>query len=89
MLPEQKKNTNILVGLGLIGQIMGRSMASGSSPGLGLIILLAAAVVFIWGCCEYAFGKGYSRWMGALGLLSLIGLIVLAVLPDRHKDAAA
>ena len=89
MLPEQKRNTNILVGLGIIGQIAGRSMLAGGSPGLGAIITLAAAVLFIWGCCEYAFGKGYTRWLGALGLLSIIGLLVLVFLPDRHKNATA
>jgi hypothetical protein len=89
VLPEQKKNTNIYVGLGLIGQILGKSMLEGSSPGLGALITLGACVMFIWGCCEYALGKGHSRWWGGLGLLSILGLIVLVFLPDRHKDAVS
>jgi hypothetical protein len=42
-------------------------------------------IFFIWGCSSYAQGKGYSQWIGALGLLSIFGLVVLAVLPDKHK----
>jgi hypothetical protein len=83
MLPEHKSNTNIGVGLGLILQVMGRA----SDSPIGLLLLVAGAVAFIWGCSEYAKGKGYSGWFGLLGLLSILGLIVLAVMPDQHKDA--
>jgi hypothetical protein len=83
MLAQHKTNTNIGVGLGIVLQIAGRTM---QSP-FGLLLLLAGAVAFIWGCSEYAKGKGYSGWFGLLGLLSILGLIILAVMPDKHKDA--
>gem|GEM_PF-2104358 len=41
---------------------------------------------FILACVHYAKGKGYSGWLGALGLASIPGLIVLVVLPDKTKD---
>ena len=37
---------------------------------------------------SYCEGKGYSKWLGLLGLLSIIGLLVLVFLPDRHKGVA-
>ena len=92
MLSEYKTKTNIGVGLGLIGQIIGRTMMNTTHPGqamLGLIVALASLVLFIWGCAMYAKGKGHSGWFGLLGLLSIIGLIILVVLPDRHKTAGA
>jgi hypothetical protein len=36
--------------------------------------------------CEQA--KGHSRWAGLLGMFSIVGYIVLAVLPDRKKNGA-
>jgi hypothetical protein len=87
MLPEFKKNTNIGVGIGIILQIAGRIMAKSGMEGLGFIVMMAGLVAFIWGCGQYAKGKGYSGWFGALGLLSIIGLIILVLFPDKHKNA--
>lgn len=81
MLSQHKTNTNIGVGLGIIMQIAGRSM---ESP-IGTMLLVAGAVAFIWGCAEYARGKGYSGWLGLLGIFSIFGLIVLVVMPDKYK----
>ena len=87
MLAEYKTKTNIGVGIGLIleigGQIINRQM-----PALilvGSLIALVGVVFFIWGCMNYAAGKGYSKVLGLLGLLSCIGLIILVVLPDKNK----
>jgi len=89
MLAEYKRTTNIGVGLGLIGSIVGRMLIQSGSPLPGAFIALAGLGVFIWGCSQYAKAKGHSPWWGALGILSLIGLLVLFFLPDRHKTAAA
>ena len=88
MLPEYKTKTNIGAGLGIIGQIVGRALLNSSSQGLamaGLVVALAAFALFIWGCMQYAKAKGQSGWFGLLGFLSIIGLLVLFFLPDRHK----
>lgn len=89
MLAEYKRTTNIGVGLGLIGEILGRFLINSGSGALGGLLVLAGLVSFIWGCSQYAKAKGHSPWWGALGVLSLIGLLVLFFLPDRHKEAIA
>ncbi len=87
MLPQYKRNTNIGVGIGILLQVAGRAMAERGMPEVGLIIALAGVAIFIWGCGQYAKGKGHSVWFGALGLLSIIGLVILVVMSDKHKNA--
>jgi hypothetical protein len=87
VLPESKRNTNIGVGLGIVLQIVGRILSNDGMNGIGFIAILAGFVLFIWGCGQYAKGKGYSPWFGLLGLLSILGLIVLVFFKDKHKDA--
>lgn len=84
MLPGSIKNTNIGLGLGLLASFTGRAMVN-NGYGLGVVVAVLGAIIFIWGCSEYAKGKGYSPWLGALGLLSIIGLIILVLLKDKHK----
>lgn len=90
MLPENRTKTNIGVGVGILLEVLGR-VAIAVSAALaipGLIIFLIGVAVFVWGCMNYAKGKGHSPWLGVLGLLSVIGLIILVLLPDRHKTAS-
>lgn len=89
MLPENKIKTNLGVGLGFLLQLGGR-LIMGQNPNLGIVggvMVLVGLILFIWGCMNYAEGKGHSKWLGLLGLLSCIGLIILVVLPDKHKGA--
>lgn len=51
---------------------------------LGGVILGSAMLIL--GLCYYAKAKGYSAVIGLLGLLSCVGLLILAVLPDRTKN---
>lgn len=46
------------------------------------------AVLFMIGLGYYAAAKGHSRWAGLLGMFSIVGYIVLAMLPDRKKNGA-
>jgi hypothetical protein len=92
MLQEKKTNANIGVGLGLIiliaFNILGREGYL-SVPGgnvLGAAIEVVGILAFCWGCMNYADGKGHSKWLGLLGLLCCIGLVVLVLLPDRNKE---
>ena len=92
MLPEYKTKTNIGVGLGLALEIAGRILTRSDNRSLGTIgslVILVGAIAFIWGCAQYCRGKGHSPWWGAFGLLSILGLIVLFFLPDRHKQTSA
>lgn len=51
-----------------------------------VVIWLIGAAFIIWGCCNYMIEKGYNWAWGFLGLLSLLGLIILACFPDKYKD---
>jgi hypothetical protein len=88
MLQEKKTNTNIGVGLGILLQFLHVILVRQGlvSPILGLIIEIIGLLFFTWGCMNYAEGKGHSKWLGLLGLLSCIGLLVLVFLPDHHKQ---
>jgi hypothetical protein len=88
MLPDKKTNTNIGIGFGILLQIAGRGLAYANEAAAipAMVLTLLGAVFFIWGCMNYAVGKGHSKWLGLLGLLSCIGLIVLILLPDHHKQ---
>lgn len=87
MLAEYKQKTNIGVGVGLVLSILGRIMMTAGSglALLGLFLAIGGLVIFIWGCVNYAQGKGQHPAWGLLGLLSIIGLLILVLMPDRHK----
>jgi hypothetical protein len=96
MLPDKKAKTNIGVGVGLVLQIAARFLVNEGEFGprapiglvaLGFVIMVIGFAFFIWGCMNYAEGKGYSKQLGWLGLLSCLGLLVMVCLPDRHKGA--
>lgn len=93
MIAEYQKKSNIWVGVGFAIQVVGRVMlmSAGSAGsqgliGLGYLLSLVGVGLFVWGCVNYALGKGYSPWLGALGLLTCIGLLVLVILPDKTKE---
>jgi uncharacterized membrane protein len=91
MLSEYKRKTNIGVGIGLVLQIIGNVLAGpgdaiGRAPLIGFFLLLIGLGFFIWGCMSYSKGKGHHPAWGLLGLLSIIGLIVLVLFPDKYKN---
>jgi len=89
MLAEKKRDTNVEVGIGFVLQLGGNSLQTqgGALIAVGLVLFLAGLVLFIWGCMSYCEGKGQSKWLGLLGLLSIFGLLILVFLPDRRKMA--
>ena len=90
MLPEKRTNTNVGVGVGIFLQLAGFFFAQTGDTAaiLGLVLILASIPVFIWGCMNYAEGKGHSKWVGLVGLAGIIGLIVLVLLPDQSRHAS-
>lgn len=70
--------------LQIVGALMGRDIIPGGET-VGLIVQIAGTILLIVGLSFYARAKGRHPAWGLLGLLSIIGLIVLAVLPDRRK----
>ena len=89
MRPEQKRNTNIGIAVGILLQFAGEVVTArgGLFLVLGILIILFGVASFIWGCMNYAEGKGHPKWLGLLGLLSLPGLIILFMFPDHYKGA--
>lgn len=53
-----------------------------------LAVRLVGIVLWIWGLRHYAMSKGYHPAWGFLGLLSIIGLLILVVLPNKYVVAA-
>jgi hypothetical protein len=88
MLQDKKTKTNIGVGLGILIQLLHFVLVLEGyvSPTLGLMIEIVGLVIFTWGCMNYAEVKGYSKWLGLVGLLSCIGLLVLVFVPDRNQQ---
>ena len=102
MLAAEKRKTNIGVGLGL-ALLTGAQIMEGSDRGVVIfvgirdlssltpltgVMAIAGTALFIWGCFMYAQGKGYSPWLGLFGLLSIVGLLILVLMPDRHPEKA-
>lgn len=90
MLKEFKAKTYIGIGCGvfLTYFLYAVEPKTGSGflvslVGLGLSIL--SMVLFIWGCCCYAKGKGHHGAWGLLGFLFIPGLIILSFFRDMHK----
>jgi hypothetical protein len=93
VIKEKQRNTNIGVGLGLVLSFAATGLRANAQANESAawyvfagLLGLAGAVLFVWGCVNYAQGKGYSGFVGMVGLLWCIGLVILVVLPDRHKD---
>lgn len=90
MLTGYRKNTSIGVGLGFLLLTTGNLLPilfsiESESNMFGGVLSIVGICIFIWGCASYAIGKGHHGAWGLVGILSFIGLIILAYLPDKHK----
>lgn len=86
MLETYKRDTNVGVGVGIIANIISRVNAENHLV-LSIIFGLIGVIAMIWGCAMYARGKGYSGWLGLLGIFWIIGFIVLLCFKDKYKQA--
>ena len=96
MLVKYKKQANISAGVWLITLILliaviqstkGNMWESGDVGGIALLITNIGSFWFsFW---AYAKAKGYSGLVGlVLPLLSVLGLVILAMLRDKHPESA-
>lgn len=85
MLPKEKTLTNLWVGPGFLLQLAGLFVQDG--VGVGLTMRVAGGIAVLIGCCHYANGKGYSTFVGLIGAIPIVGLLILVLLPDDHKHA--
>lgn len=90
MLPEYRRKTNIGIGIGLVLQVAAFFwlQTRGTTAVFGLVLILISVPMFIWGCVNYAEGKGHSKWVGLVGLAGIIGMMVLIILPDQNCDGS-
>lgn len=87
---DAKKNSQSLM-LGVPGLLLqfGSVFASpvfGEDSMIPFLILLTGTGLLIAGLAYYAMAKGHSALWCLMGFLSIIGLVVLAVLPDRAVE---
>lgn len=89
MLVKYKNKANLWLIIGFIVEIVG-NVIKGLNPSMimfGWLIFWLGAGLFIFGCVNYVKAKGYNGAFGFLGLASLLGLIILALMPDKNKTA--
>jgi len=79
-----KKYNNISLALGVPGLIIQIYGGINHVP----IISFVGGVLLIVGLAYYAKSKNRHPAWGLLGLLSIIGVIILALLPDKSSDAS-
>ncbi len=90
MIAKLKDQANKWLIIGFIvsvaGNILKMYYTTSSLGSLGGLVALVGAGIFIYGCMLYAQAKGQNKWLGLLGLFSLLGLIVLVLLTDKNKS---
>jgi len=90
MLAGYKRKTNIGIGLAFVtffAAILINSLSESQIVSVFAYVLMTSVMpLWIFGICCYAKGKGYHGAWGLLGVFTLIGLIILACFPDRHKS---
>ncbi len=88
MLKDYKTQAGMGIWGGLFFFLLGYMLAVPETPyyQFGVAMLIGSGALFAIGCLMYARGKGYSWFVGALGLLGPLGLAVLYVLRDRSGE---
>ena len=54
---------------------------------VAFLFLLVSMFCFVNACRSYAVIKGYPRKYSWLGVLTIVGFVVMVLLPDRTKPA--
>ena len=87
MNPNSKRKALIGLGVGLSLEIISRVVAAGGDQLflVAVALFLVATLLFIWGCTHYALSKGLPDWFGYFGLFSVIGLLVIFLVPARRS----
>ncbi|MFC1710158.1 hypothetical protein ACFL0F_00665 [Patescibacteria group bacterium] len=84
---EYKKIANLWLIIGFLIWLAGNAVRQYylSMAIIGWLLFLIGFSMFIFGCMNYVKAKGYHWAFGLLGILSLIGLIILVLLPNKNK----
>lgn len=84
-VPMYRAKANIGVLLGMLASAAGFALNMADVP-FGTAVSLMGTPLFVYGCWYYAKSKGRPGGWAILGVFGLIGLLVLALLPNRYKD---
>ncbi len=90
-MDKSLNRTSLIWGVpGVIVQTVGWIMANGARTVpvalFGSLLFFGGTGLLLVGLFFYARAKGHSGWWSLVGLLSCVGILVLAVLPDRLKE---
>ena len=85
-----EKQGLLIGGPGLVLQLIGGAMVSNTEEPSGIAIALCGigVIMLFVGLGLTAKSKGYPAYYGILGFFSLIGVIILGVLPDKLAEQA-
>ena len=72
---------------GIPGIVLQFASGGIQNEAMNLILVVVGTAMLIAGLAYYAKGKGRTPAWGLMGLFSILGLIVLALLPDLEKGA--
>jgi hypothetical protein len=78
--------TSLALGAPGLGLQIGGNAMHGVAGGLTSLVGIGLLVA---GLSVYARMRGHSPWLGALGLLSCLGMLILALLPKRCSNCQA
>ncbi|MEC7566430.1 MAG: hypothetical protein VX738_12180 [Planctomycetota bacterium] len=86
---KKENSKSLMIGVpGIVLQMVGNFFKPEDSGGEGAILcgllMLAGTVLLIWGLWYYAKSRDRSGYWSLCGLLSCIGIIILACLRDKH-----
>ncbi len=91
VLARKVRKSNWCIGLAVLCNILAYLLCSTRQAPLvlcGEICQATGIVLFLFGCGFYAEWKGYSALLCLLGFLSIFGLFILLLLPNKNKQRA-
>lgn len=95
MLTSYKRKANIAGAVWLVGSVVLTATVVGMHGNIwdngnvaAQLILIVSAIAWFYALGAYAMAKGHSAWWAIAGMLSVIGLIVVLALADRHSELA-
>ncbi|HBB76771.1 MAG: hypothetical protein A2186_01230 [Candidatus Levybacteria bacterium RIFOXYA1_FULL_41_10] len=80
--------SNLYLGFSLLPQVLQTGNSNFSNPAFFLTGFVGYASLII-GLYYYAKSKGYSGWLGLLGFLQLIGILIIVLLKDKTNPNSA
>jgi len=89
---KKENSKSLMIGVpGIVLQMVGNFFKPEDSGGEGAILcgllMLAGTVLLIWGLWYYAKSRDRSGYWSLCGLLSCIGIIILACLRDKNTES--